>query len=776
MPITIKPKVLKVKATPNSEYTTLDVVSDNTTVNRIQAIEQATVNATNTATTAVNSAKESALSAITTKIGTDSVSRATATEIEDMIAPTFSTSNTYKTGDYVLFTTNNVVKLYRFITDHTAGNWNSAQVSEVKTGSQISDLKSALMVTSYTTTSGKYVHKDTGVFTTDSTGSPSVISDIPVISGDTVSLTFSRISYGGNRGYAFYDKSGHYVSGGGYTVSASETTLSITVPANAATFAFTTFVDNTYSLSGITEIQSIVKRLNDSDVSGEVSRALTMTYTTTSGKYVNRNDGTLVSDSSGSPSAISNIPVIAGDTLMLYVSKVLYVGNRGYAFYDVDGNYISGLGYTANTLTYTITVPDKAAYFAFTTFAEAFYTLTGNTKLQSVINTANNAYYSAKNGYYGNRIALANLAKASGAYVNGTTGATASHSDYDYYEMAVYPGIKVSVTPGFTHQSAGYCVYDNNGSPVSSGYSPYSESDSAKYDITVPSGGYTLKFTAKKTVTPIVNGYATANDNYLAISQADKYDPTDPYCRIDCAPSFITMFRTIACIGDSLTVGGFNTTSPNENGATIKAFSYPENMKKMTGADVKNFGEGGTTAAHPTVSENDRSWWGTMLNDQDVGMAFTETGYDAYIIALGTNDIIKNGSFTGTVDASGVEDKSTSVGGYCEIIQKIKEVQPKAVIFVVTISRYRNTAETRAEANAKIKAIADYYDCYVIDLENHDVGNFDTYYKNGSHNNALGYNLRARQYIAYIDWIIANNLDDFQNVQFIGTNYDYENQ
>ena len=119
-------------------------------------------------------------------------------------------------------------------------------------------------------------------------------------------------------------------------------------------------------------------------------------------------------------------------------------------------------------------------------------------------------------------------------------------------------------------------------------------------------------------------------------------------------------------------------------------------------------------------------------------------------------------------------DHSTSVGGYCEIIEKIKEIQPKAKIFLVTISRWRNSSGARTSANNRIKQIAQYYtNCYVVDTEKHDDPNFDTYCINGSHNNALGYNLRARQLIAYIDWIIENNLADFRNVQFIGTNNDW---
>ena len=55
------------------------------------------------------------------------------------LAPAFSTSNAYAAGQYVTYNGG----LYRFITDHAAGSWNSAHVTAVNLGGEISDLKSA---------------------------------------------------------------------------------------------------------------------------------------------------------------------------------------------------------------------------------------------------------------------------------------------------------------------------------------------------------------------------------------------------------------------------------------------------------------------------------------------------------------------------------------------------------------------------------------------------------------------------------------------------------
>ena len=55
------------------------------------------------------------------------------------LAPAFSTSNAYTEGQYVTYDG----AVYRFTTDHAAGSWNSAHVTAVNLGGEISDLKSA---------------------------------------------------------------------------------------------------------------------------------------------------------------------------------------------------------------------------------------------------------------------------------------------------------------------------------------------------------------------------------------------------------------------------------------------------------------------------------------------------------------------------------------------------------------------------------------------------------------------------------------------------------
>ena len=56
------------------------------------------------------------------------------------LAPTFSTSNTYKVGQYVTYNGG----VYEFIADHTAGTWNADHVAQVPMAGGLADIRNAL--------------------------------------------------------------------------------------------------------------------------------------------------------------------------------------------------------------------------------------------------------------------------------------------------------------------------------------------------------------------------------------------------------------------------------------------------------------------------------------------------------------------------------------------------------------------------------------------------------------------------------------------------------
>jgi len=127
MPITIRSSQLNVKN--NGSYVNLDAVADATTEQRVQQINTAA----NTAESNIAAKQSAALASISD-----------ISELQAMIKDTFSTSNAYAIGDYVIQDVSGTNKLFKFIVDHPAGAWNANHVTEVKVGSEIAALKAEL--------------------------------------------------------------------------------------------------------------------------------------------------------------------------------------------------------------------------------------------------------------------------------------------------------------------------------------------------------------------------------------------------------------------------------------------------------------------------------------------------------------------------------------------------------------------------------------------------------------------------------------------------------
>jgi len=130
MPVTINRAALKVKNS-NGTYVSVDAVSEGTTAEKVAQINQAAFDG---------------VQAINTKAGEVTSQLANAGEMEAMVAPPFASNTAYKAGQYVIHTnSSNVNKLYRFNVDHAANTaWSDSEVSEVKLGNDVTDLKSAL--------------------------------------------------------------------------------------------------------------------------------------------------------------------------------------------------------------------------------------------------------------------------------------------------------------------------------------------------------------------------------------------------------------------------------------------------------------------------------------------------------------------------------------------------------------------------------------------------------------------------------------------------------
>lgn len=228
---------------------------------------------------------------------------------------------------------------------------------------------------------------------------------------------------------------------------------------------------------------------------------------------------------------------------------------------------------------------------------------------------------------------------------------------------------------------------------------------------------------------------------------------------------YTALFHKIGCIGDSLASGEmYYTESGSLHGIDMYDFSWGQCMAREIGITAYNFSVGGLNA---------ETWYQRYADDTD----FTTTNVcSAYIIGLGVNDVAYADYGVGTSADINLSDKTQNAdsfyGHYGKIIQRIKEVQPKAKIFCITLPRVTTNNTPYSEA---IRDMAEIFsNVYIIDLAEYASAiylNLPSAMWFGGHMTALGYQMASWHIGTYIDWIVRNNMDEFSQVQFIGTNY-----
>ena len=236
-----------------------------------------------------------------------------------------------------------------------------------------------------------------------------------------------------------------------------------------------------------------------------------------------------------------------------------------------------------------------------------------------------------------------------------------------------------------------------------------------------------------------------------------------------------SIFRTIGCIGDSLSSGEFEGTDEDGN-ITYNDFydySWGQFLARITGCKVYNFSCGGMTAKKFVEGYGAKSGCWDIMNL-----------CQAYIIALGVNDTYEIGGQKielGVIEDIDLNDyrnnKETFAGYYGQIVQRIKEMQPDAKFFFMTMPRETWISEKATKdadmLNEIIREMAELFsNAYVIDFRKYAPAydeNFKENYYLGGHMQPCGYLVTAHMVISYIDWIIRHNMSDFKQVGFIGT-------
>ena len=237
---------------------------------------------------------------------------------------------------------------------------------------------------------------------------------------------------------------------------------------------------------------------------------------------------------------------------------------------------------------------------------------------------------------------------------------------------------------------------------------------------------------------------------------------------------FTGIFRTIACVGDSLASGEFEVKRVGEDTKMFLDrydYSWGQYMARMAGCTAYNFSKGGMTA---------REYMHSYANAN--GFFRPELAANAYVIALGVNDLLNRKWEIGSVDDVDLENyknnKDTFAGNFAAIIQRYKEISPDARFFLVTMPTGRAAeydSPVMAHRELMFKFAEMFSNTYVIDMYTY-APRYDAEFKKNfylcGHLNPMGYLLTAKMFVSYIDYIIRHNMPDFKNVGLMGFEYD----
>ena len=230
---------------------------------------------------------------------------------------------------------------------------------------------------------------------------------------------------------------------------------------------------------------------------------------------------------------------------------------------------------------------------------------------------------------------------------------------------------------------------------------------------------------------------------------------------------FTSIFRTIGFIGDSLSSGEHESYS-KESGTGYHdyyEYSWGQYIGRKCGLKAINFSKGGLTAKD--------FFEFIQSNDERANNIFApENKCQAYVIALGVNDLNNlDDKYQGFGSIDDVDfnnednNKDTFIGCYVKIIQKIRKIEPKSRIFVVTTpkekKKKKKIAKLYLEFAKFLKILPQYFDfLYVIDLMKYAPiysKRFKAKYYCGNHLSASGYKFTADMISTYIDYLIKKN-------------------
>lgn len=288
------------------------------------------------------------------------------------------------------------------------------------------------------------------------------------------------------------------------------------------------------------------------------------------------------------------------------------------------------------------------------------------------------------------------------------------------------------------------------------------------FDVVVPKYAKSFRFSS---------GINVKNMSKVYIIKVGLYDLYNTFANntketnihIDNHDYLIQCFRKIGVVGDSLASGEVCSNNSSSTNHDMYEHSWLQYMARYYGFTGINFSRGGLSTTTWLTSP-----YGLPLAQKDGNEC------QCYIIGLGANDMNYDiDTHLGTSADVGT-DANTFYGNYSRIISELKAIQPKAKFFVITMSWLYTENKTYKDyclqINEAIRYIAENTEnCYLIDLENDDFyytadvkGNMRS-----GHYNAIGYNMMGMHLAKIIGNYMYDHQDEFRQVEFIGTDYEW---
>jgi len=248
-----------------------------------------------------------------------------------------------------------------------------------------------------------------------------------------------------------------------------------------------------------------------------------------------------------------------------------------------------------------------------------------------------------------------------------------------------------------------------------------------------------------------------------------NFDKVKPFENIPVSGGMTSILQKVVVVGDSLSSGETELLHENNQRSYHDKYesSWPQFIARDAGIKVTNYTHGGETAKNfLNVVEKYNAPYYSEENSKA----------NAYILALGVNDVVNCKYEVGKVEDTFDENSESFAHYYGTIISKYKELEPNARFFLLTMPKDIDDDDYTKEVKRKHAELLHEFEkevkhCFVVDFYNevptHDKEFKKQYYLNG-HLNAAGYRLTALLVESAIDAIIRNNMDEFRGFALIG--------